>query len=164
MNASFNVQLIKEIQDWLIVEVGFNEVKLVILVKFCMKYENGTWNWWMAYLYRSSKSEMCPAGIFPVIGDTSNTDSACAVLSSNLMCLGVKLSSFTNNSGIYKFISDLLDSIHRFFEIRKPQKNTVLNTFCHVCEYEHLCALKNISTSKRGISSPHMYWHSFSLQ
>ena len=56
------------------------------------------------YLYRNSKSDVCPAGLFPAAGDSSNTDPSCSTAYTTATCLGSTMTSYTNlPSGKYAF-------------------------------------------------------------
>ena len=74
------------------------------------------------YLYRSSKSEICPAGLFPAVGDTSNTDSYCSSLPSISKCLEVPINYTPPNTCslgncIYKFKVDTSPNSNICFDV-----------------------------------------------
>ncbi len=55
------------------------------------------------YLYRNSKSDICPAGLFPAAGDASN-DTSCLNAYTTSTCLGSSMTGYTNNlNGKYSF-------------------------------------------------------------
>ncbi|MFA6463470.1 MAG: hypothetical protein WCV55_00515 [Candidatus Paceibacterota bacterium] len=57
------------------------------------------------YLYRSSKSDICPAGFFPEVGNTSNSDASCSNAYTTATCLGVFITNtnFSPGTGLYSF-------------------------------------------------------------
>ncbi|MEI8337737.1 MAG: hypothetical protein WCF92_01155 [bacterium] len=91
------------------------------------------------YLYRASKlwsPDVCPAGLFPAKGDTSNADPSCVNLPSQAQCLGLLISSFKNDSnGTYGFSIDNIS-------------NKNVNNVCFDVTVDRSVSGVNIITSK----------------